>query len=261
MVFAPVGIRCPEHAGRGVGPQKVVRQARRWSYDGAGAIVTKGLVAANIAIYLLELAFGGSTNGVGSAIYEKGVLVASAQYADGTPAGVANGDWWRLITSAFLHYGPIHLAINMFSLWIAGSILEPVLGRGRFLLLYLVAGLAGAAGALLADPHAMTAGASGAVFGLFGALLILEYQQTGTLLGQFMTLIVVNLAFSFLVPGISWGGHVGGLIGGALGTLALSRFGRGHAAYGRLGALGVAALVAVGVASVLIAYWKVRGYA
>jgi membrane associated rhomboid family serine protease len=113
----------------------------------------------------------------------------------------------------------------------------------------------------VANPTSVTVGASGAIFGLLGAGLILEYQATGSLAGNYLTLIVINLAISFAVPGISIGGHLGGLVGGTLATLAFSRFGRGHAAYGKLGLLGAASLVAIAVGSVLIAYWKVRGLA
>jgi hypothetical protein len=127
--------------------------------------------------------------------------------------------------------------------------------------LYAVAGLAGSAGALIANPLAITVGASGAIYGIFGALLIIEFLQTGSLAGQAMTLIAVNLAFSFAVPGVSIGGHIGGLVGGILATLAISRFGRGHVAYGRPGLVGVLGLVVVAAARVAVADWKVRGYA
>ena len=171
------------------------------------------------------------------------------------------GDWWRLITAAFLHANVIHIAFNMFALWVIGGPVEQYLGRARYLGLYLVAGLAGSAGALVQAPMAVTVGASGAIFGILGALLILEWQATGRLAGQAMTLIVINLAFSFTFSGISWGGHVGGLIAGILVTLAYARWGRGHAAYGRLGLAGVAGLVVIAAASVALAYWKVRGLA
>jgi membrane associated rhomboid family serine protease len=104
-------------------------------------------------------------------------------------------------------------------------------------------------------------GASGAIFGILGAMLILEYQATGRLGGNAMTLIVINLALGFAIANVSIGGHIGGLIGGILGTLAFARWGKGHAAYGRLGLTGVAGLLVVGAASIAIAYWKVRGYA
>jgi membrane associated rhomboid family serine protease len=249
MVFAPVGIRCPDHAGQAQGAAKVSRSVKRASFEGRGAVVTKTLVALNVGIYLLELALGGSVNGTGNTIYEKGVLAAPL---------VDQGDWWRLITAAFLHYGPIHLAFNMLALWWFGSAVEQVLGRGRFLLLYVVSGLAGSAGALLASPNALTVGASGAIFGIMGAALVLEQQRIYVFGGGALSLIALNLVFTFAVPGVSIGGHIGGLIGGALGTLALSRFGRGHAIYGRPGLAGVAGLIGIGVASVAIAFWAAQ---
>jgi len=259
MTVAPVGIRCPEHSGKPRGTARVTTTVRRVGGESTGAIVTRALIALNVLVYFAELAAGGTVNGTSNWIYEHGALVSNAIYADGTPAGLAHGEWWRLITAAFLHYGPIHLGLNMLALWWFGGVVEQALGRWRFLLLYLVSGLAGSAGALLANPDAITVGASGAIFGMLGALLILEYQATGSFTGQAMTLIVINLAFSFVVSNISWGGHLGGLIGGIFGMLAFSRFGRGHPAYGRLGVIGTASLVAIGVASVLVAYWKVKG--
>ena len=263
MTPAAVGIRCPEHSGQTQGVQRVRQTVRRASYESAGAYVTKILIAINVGIYLLELALGGSVNGTGNRIYERGALVINAVYADGTPAGVAHGEWWRLITAAFLHYGPIHLGMNMLALWWFGQPLEYALGRGRFLLLYVVSGLAGSAGALLLSPNAITVCASGAIFGILGAALVLERQGSMVFGGQALTLIVINLVFTFgfgLRGGISIGGHIGGLIGGALCMLAFSRFGRGHGIYGRLGLLGIGSAIGVGVLSVAISYWKVRGY-
>jgi len=149
----------------------------------------------------------------------------------------------------------------MLALWWIGGPVEHYLGRARYLGLYLVSGLAGSAGALFQAPHALTVGASGAIFGILGAMLILEWQQTGQLAGNAMTLIVLNLVISFAIPGISWGGHVGGLIGGILATLAFARWGRGHAAYGRIGVTGAVGLVLIAAASVALAYWRVRGLA
>jgi membrane associated rhomboid family serine protease len=261
MTMAPVGIRCPDHSGRAQGVARVTRSARRFGYEGIGALVTRTLVAINVLVYLAELATGGNLNGIGSSIYEKGVLIASALDSHGNIIGVAHGDWWRLITAAFLHYGPIHLGMNMLALWWFGAPLEQALGRARFLLLYVVSGLAGSAGALVASPTSPTVGASGAIFGILGAAFVIERQGTPIFGGSALGMIVLNLAFTFFVPNISIGGHLGGLAGGALGTLALSRFGRGHAIYGRAGIVGVLGVVAIGVASVVIAYWKVRGYA
>jgi membrane associated rhomboid family serine protease len=174
--------------------------------------------------------------------------------------GVAHGDWWRLITATFLHYGPFHLLLNMLALFWFGSLLEQRIGSGRFLLLYLVSGLAGSAGALIMDPTTPTVGASGAIFGILGAGLVLERQRDYVFGGSALGIIVINLVFTFSIPNISIGGHLGGLLGGALATLGLSRFGRGHVAYGRAGGLGVATVVAVGILSVIVAFWKASGY-
>jgi membrane associated rhomboid family serine protease len=251
MTFAPVGIRCPDHSGQPQGAQRVSQGMRRASFEGTGALVTKALVGINVGIYLLELLLGGTINGTNNEIYADGVLYGPA---------VANGDWWRLITAAFLHYGPLHLAFNMLALWWFGAAVEQVLGRGRYLLLYLVSGLAGSAGALLFSPESLTVGASGAIFGILGAAFVLERQRTYVLGGGALGIIALNLAFTLFVPGISIGGHLGGLAGGALGILALSRFGRGHAVYGRPGLLGVAGLVAIGLVSVLVSYLSVQEY-
>jgi membrane associated rhomboid family serine protease len=174
---------------------------------------------------------------------------------------VGAGDYWRLITAAFLHYGPFHLLLNMLGLYWFGSLLEQRIGSGRFLLLYLVSGLAGSAGALVVSPNNPTVGASGAIFGILGAGLVLERQRDYVFGGSALGVIVANLVLTFFWPGISIGGHIGGLIGGAASMLALSRFGRGHAAYGRPGLAGIAGIMAVGIVSIAVAYWKTKGYA
>jgi membrane associated rhomboid family serine protease len=150
----------------------------------------------------------------------------------------------------------------MLVLWIVGAPVERAIGRGRFLALYIVSGLAGSAGALLFSPNAVTVGASGAIFGILGAALVLEAQGSLVLGGQAFGLIAFNLVLTFVLgstANISIGGHLGGLAGGALGMLALSRLGRTHAIYGRPGLLGAAGLIAVGLASILVAYARVQG--
>jgi membrane associated rhomboid family serine protease len=253
MTIAPVGIRCPEHSGRPQGVQRMTRGVQRASFEGAGAKATKLLIGVNVAVYVAELIQGGGVYGINSTIFQKGVL--QAQF-------IADGDYWRLITAAFLHYGPFHLLLNMLGLYWFGSLLERRLGSGRFLLLYFVSGLAGSAGALVLSPLNFTVGASGAIFGILGAGLVLEQQRDyvfgGSALGVIIANLVLTIAWS---SNISVGGHIGGLIGGAAATLALSRFGRGHAVYGRAGVIGIAGIVAVGVLSVVVAYWKARGYA
>ena len=230
-------------------PPRIVRRTSRGATD---ALVTKTLIAINIAIYLAGAAQGAGLNNPGGHLYAK-------LWLDGPD--VANGGWWRLITAAFLHANVIHIGFNMWVLWAIGWPVENYLGRARFLGLYFVAGLAGSAGALVLTPLAVTVGASGAIFGILGALLIIEWQTTGRLAGNAMTWIVINLVLTFAIANISIGGHIGGLIGGILVTLAFANWGRGHAAYGRVGVLGAAGVVIVAAASIAIAYFKVRGYA
>ncbi len=204
------------------------------------------LIALNVGIYVLELLAGGQLNGTGNWIYEKGVLVVSAVDSDGQVVGVAEGEWWRLITSAFLHYGLLHLGLNMLVLWFIGPALEEYLGHWRYALLYLVSGLAGAAGALVWSPNALTVGASGAIWGIMGCALVLEARRIYVFGGQAMGLVVINLVLTFLIPGISIGGHIGGLIGGGLAALAFSSF-------RRTPALATLSVVAVGALAVAVA--------
>jgi membrane associated rhomboid family serine protease len=262
MTMAPVGIRCPEHSGKPQGVQRMTRGVQRAAFEGVGAKVTRVLIGINVAVYVAELATGGGVNGTGSEIYEKGVLIAGrAIDSHGNLIGVGEGDWWRLITAAFLHYGPFHLIMNMLALYWFGSLLEQRIGSGRFLLLYLVSGLAGSAGALLWSPTTPTVGASGAIFGILGAGLVLEQQRDYVFGGSALGIIVINFVLTFSISSISKGGHIGGLVGGIVAALGLTRFGRGHAAYGRAGMFGVATIILVGIASIGIAYWKAKGYA
>jgi membrane associated rhomboid family serine protease len=259
VTFAPVGLRCPDHAAVSGSPPRRTRAARPKVAVGRPRVragltpITQILVAGNVLIYLAELGGGAGVNADSGWIFEKCALYGPL---------VADGDWWRLITAAFLHYGPLHLGLNMLALWWLGSAVEAAIGSWRFLLLYLVSGLAGSAGALLLTPTSVTVGASGAIFGMLGAGLILEYLATGTLAGQFLTLIALNLVFSISFSGrISLGGHLGGLVGGILAMLVFAKFGRRSARYGPVGAVAIAGVLVIGIASVLIAYWKVRGLA
>jgi len=258
MTPAPVGLRCPDHSGKPQGVQRVTRGAQR-AVTGVGGrrpnAVTLGLIGVNVGVFLIELALGGSlADGNNNWIFVHGALVMNAEYANGAAAGVANGEWWRLITAAFLHAGIVHLAVNMFSLYFVGTILETVIGRWRFLLLYLACGVAGSAGALLIDPNEITLGASGAIFGVLGALFVLERRGIIHSGGQIVGLIILNLIFTFaLSTYISVGGHVGGLIAGIVLMWVLYEVRRSSL-------YSAAACVAVAVISVVIAYAKSRGY-
>jgi len=257
--MAPVGIRCPEHSGRPQGVQRVTRGAQRAAYEGVGSKVTRGLIALNILVYVAELLQGSGVSATKGSIYQNGALLANGVKVGNTLAGlpahvpfpdlvgVAHGEWWRMLTAAFLHYGPFHLLLNMLALWWFGSALERRIGSGRFIAIYIVSGLAGSAGA---------------IFGVLGAGLVMEqFQRDYVFGGSALGVIVLNLVFTFSVANISIGGHIGGLLGGAACAFGLSRFGRAHIAYGRAGLLGYATIVAVGAASFLLAYWKTRGYA
>jgi membrane associated rhomboid family serine protease len=254
MTVAPVGLRCPEHSGRPQGVQKVTTAARRATFEGTGAIVTKALIGVNVGVFLLSLATGASATRAGGDVFVEGAL-----FIGNSSIGLAAGEWWRLVTAGFIHSGLIHIGFNMLLLWWFGAPLEQGLGRGRYVALYAVSLLAGSAGALLVSPETPTVGASGAVFGLFGAAFVLE-RQAGITRGPAFTIIVLNLVLSFMIPGISIGGHLGGLVGGALAMLAVTRFGRTHAAYGRPGLVGAFGLAAVGVLSLAVAWFQVQQY-
>jgi membrane associated rhomboid family serine protease len=197
MHQASVGFHCPECTRRS--GQKVVRVNQLATKP----FVTNVLIAFNLAVYVF---------GIGGGLETKQSVIV-----DGGLAGpfVAAGEWYRILTSGFLHANAIHIGFNMFVLYQLGQLMEPVLGRSRYALVYLVSLLAGAFGVLVVDPNSLTVGASGAVFGLMGAALAamrsrgINPFQTG--LGA---TVVLNLVITFSIPGISIGGHVGGLIGG-----------------------------------------------
>ena len=251
MTFAPVGIRCPDHASVGAPKHSghvTVRKAQL-SVTRSTAPVTIGLIAINVLVYLVTVGQGGGINEPGGSLILDYALIG---------AFVENGEWYRMVTAMFLHAGLIHIAFNMMVLWWLGRMVEESIGSGWYLLIFVVSGIAGSAGALLlSDPFAITVGASGGVFGLMGALLVLEYVQTGSLAGQAMSLIVLNLIITFLIPNISVGGHVGGLAGGIAAT--------GVFVWGKRRRLPVAAILGlvllVAVAAFAVAYFRVSSYA
>jgi membrane associated rhomboid family serine protease len=203
MTVTPVGMRCPDCAR-----QKT--QVRRISpgLQAGRAPATYALIAINVAAFLAEIAGGsGALQGGGSVINDAGL---------NGPA-VADGDWWRIVTSGFLHAGLFHIALNMYVLFILGTLLEPGIGTPRFLGVYFVSMLAGAFGALLLSPNELTVGASGAIFGVMSAtFLVARHRGVERLAAQIGFFIVINLFFTFGVSNISVGGHLGGLVGGAL---------------------------------------------
>ena len=235
MTTTPVGMRCPECSRQRTVVKTLRNSVRRPE-------VTLALIAMNAAAFLAEgnITLTGQPS---NSVYEKGALLGS--FAGLPGQGVAHGQWWRIITGGFLHENLLHIGFNMYVLYILGQMLEPVLGRVRFAVIYFVSLLAGSLGALIVTPHSLTVGASGAVFGLMGAAAVeMRARQVPIMQSGVGGLILINLVISFTLPGISWGGHIGGLIGGALAALAIQLGNR----Y-RSQALALGACVLLGVAS------------
>jgi membrane associated rhomboid family serine protease len=208
--------------------------------------VTYALIVINVVAFIAEgnLSFGGGPTGK---VYEEGALFGSLA---GVPhLGVAHGQWWRIVTGGFLHENLVHIGFNMYVLYVLGLQLEPVLGRVKFGTIYAVSLLTGSLGALLVSPHDVTVGASGAVFGIMAAFAVeLRARQLPLMQGRMGGvggLILINLVISFTIPGISWGGHVGGLIGGALAALLIRLGDRMRAPALALAGCGVIAAAAV----------------
>lgn len=219
LVQADVGSQCLDcyRSGR---PGARTR-ARYWSAR-QPILVTYTLIALN-ALVFLWMAAQDTANLTGRRITQQDIdlgLIKSAVVRDGMTAeliGTAQGEWYRVVSSGFLHFGVFHIAFNMLLLFQLGLLLEPVVGRVRFGLLYLAALLGGAAGVLILSPHELTGGASGAVFGLLGAAAVALHQRGVNPLSTGVgTTILLNLLITFTLPNVSIGGHVGGLVAGAL---------------------------------------------
>jgi len=210
MSQASVGFHCPECSKQG---KQRVYTARTIMGGATSPIITQILIGINVLVY-----FAGSTNS--RFIIDYGVLGdAKLLFADNTvqQIGVAHGEWYRLVTGGFLHANILHLGMNMFALWILGSQLEAAVGRLQFAVVYGSALLAGSFGVMLLSPHEPTVGASGAIFGLLGLALAAQ-RSRGINIWQsgLGGILIINLAFTFGIPGISIGGHIGGLAGGYL---------------------------------------------
>jgi len=179
-------------------------QAGGFSQSGQKPYVTYGLIAVCVAVFVAQQSAG---------FDNRFVVVASA---------VAAGEWWRVVTSGFLHAGPIHLLFNMLVLFQLGTILEGRLGRARFLAIYLLSLVGGSIGVMLLQPPTQAAlGASGAVFGLMGAAVALSRKGRSPIDSGIVGLLVINLVITFVLPGIAIGGHLGGLAAGAAGGLVI----------------------------------------
>ncbi|MET9441365.1 rhomboid family intramembrane serine protease [Streptomyces sp. NPDC006610] len=215
MVSASVGFQCPQCVREGAGTGHAPGAARPRTLAGGAVtadprLLTKILIGINLAVFVAVHASSSLLNDL--------VLIGAWPPAPWTPTeGVAGGDWYRLVTSMFTHEEIWHIAFNMLSLWWLGGPLEAALGRVRYLALYLVSGLAGSALTyLLAAPSAASLGASGAVFGLFGATAVLM-RRLDYDMRPVIALLAINLIFTF-TPGfnIAWQAHIGGLVAGVV---------------------------------------------
>ena len=248
MRQASVGFHCPE-CTRTHG-QKVVRGSQLRTRP----LVTNLLIALNVAIFVWGMGSGLETR---NAVVFDGGLIGHATVGGQTVPGigVAAGEWWRIVTSGFLHANLIHIGMNCLVLYQLGQLLEPAIGRLRFAIVYVVALLSGSFGVLLIAPDQLTVGASGAVFGLMGvAVALMRARGINVFDTGLGGTIALNLVFTFAIPGISIGGHVGGLIGGFLAGYLLTDLGPKHLRDPRLTAFATVLLgVAVGAGSLIVA--------
>ncbi|WP_052206984.1 rhomboid family intramembrane serine protease [Sinomonas humi] len=211
---AAVGIQCVDCV------RELAAQGPRGPYGGnlrrsGQPVVTWAIIGLCVLVYVLEW-----------------LLPNDVVFQDFAYATVLTGtEPWRMLTSAFLHSQSfiLHIGLNMYTLWIFGRVLEPVLGRWRYLLVYLISALGGSVGFFLLTPVSMTAviGASGAIFGLFGALFVVVRQRGGSV-RQLLVLIALNAVLGFVVPGIAWQAHLGGLVTGGVTTAIIAYAPRGR---------------------------------
>jgi len=211
MHQASVGFHCPECTKAGA--QKV--------YQGIGSlrqrpIVTEVLMALNVLVFIIGAAVAATNSDIGD--YASGGITSfHIDYASWWFAIGPGGEWYRLVTSGFLHFGILHLAVNMWSLWILGRAAEQYAGRLKFGVIYGVSLLAGSVGSLVLEPEALSAGASGAIFGLMGAIFLM-FRAEGVPFSKspLLNVLLLNLFITFFGSNISIGAHLGGLVGGAI---------------------------------------------
>jgi len=242
MRDAAVGHQCAECVGEAAKTVRQPRTAVGGRQYGAKPVVTYTLIAVNVALFFLET--------VSPTLQSELVLRSPA---------VADGDLYRLLTSAFMHYGITHLLFNMYALFVVGPPLEAWLGRLRFTALYVLSALGGSVLVYLLSPlNAATAGASGAVFGLFGASFVVG-RRLNLDVRWVIALIAINLAFTFVIPllggqNISWQGHIGGLVTGAVVAAAYA-----YAPRAKRSLIQISATVAILVLFGSLIWWRTTG--
>ncbi|MGH2907142.1 MAG: rhomboid family intramembrane serine protease [Solirubrobacterales bacterium] len=255
MTPSPVGMRCPDCAGERT---RVITAAQVGDQSAVAALwreapLTTILIAINLVAFIAELVSGYPLSPFPSNV-QGDVLLHGVFFG---PA-IADGEWWRVITSGFLHFGLIHIGFNMYLLYVLGKMLEPEIGSVRYGIVYLSALLAGSLGSIILEPGTPSAGASGAIFGLMGlAIVIARARGLNDAVKQIGVLIGINLLITFGYSGISKGAHLGGLLGGALAGVVLFELDERRHVFGRnkwAGTL-IIALFAIGLfaANIVIA--------
>jgi membrane associated rhomboid family serine protease len=225
MNEASVGHQCPECVAEGRRSQRAARTVVGGTTAGSAGTVTSVLVGLNVAVMIISVALGGlpALLSGNSPLVGWGDTLGYAAYFPGGPAhGVAAGEYYRLITATFLHLGIVHLGLNMWALWSIGRQLEAALGRIRFLALYLVAGLGGSvADYVISPPNHSSAGASGAIFGLFATYFVV-LRRMGKDMSTVIPTVVMLLIFTFVIQNVSIFGHIGGFMTGGVLAVAMA---------------------------------------
>lgn len=219
MRSAAVGFQCPNCVKEGAKGTRTGKLPYGGAVSSNPALISLVLIGLNIAVWLMIRSNGGDNSALADRlgiIPDFGFRVDQSAGTATLVNGVAHGSWWQVLTSAFTHISVIHIASNMLALYFIGPALEQVLGRVRYLTLYLVSAICGSAGVMLfSDPNQLTVGASGAIFGLLGALAVVTFKLGGDW-RNVLTWIGLNVVLTFSLHNISWQGHFGGLIGGTL---------------------------------------------
>jgi membrane associated rhomboid family serine protease len=246
MTPTPVGMRCPECARERTKVKRMRSGSSLLGGRSPGATVTQVLIAINVLVFVAETAagtpLGGVSSGAVGTLYQKGALF-------GLYISVLH-QYYRLLTYGFLHDGILHIAFNMWFLFILGPMLETAIGRVNYLVVYVVSLLAGSFGALLLTPLDPTVGASGALFGVLGALMVVAYHRGISIWQSGLALtLIINIVFSLTLAGISIGGHLGGFLGGAICGWLIVQLGERRNMQGAA----IAACIVVGAISVLAA--------
>lgn len=271
MVSAPVGFQCRDCVAAGLRQTRQNQAAYGGTRSAHPSLTSIVLMAVNVAVWTLVLLTGGNssrwvewlgirpsgtcftadaTSFFPGATQAQCATVAGAFWAP----GVSDGAWWQIITSGFTHVEPLHIGFNMLALWILGPQLETAIGRTRFLAIYLLSLVGGSVAVVwLSESYSLTLGASGAVFGLIGALLVIGHKVHANI-QPLLIWLGINVVVSLWGSGVSWQGHLGGLIGGAIASVIIAyapRQNRTTVQAVSLAALGLVMLITIVARAVL----------